>query len=201
MGYSICLGRAFSAERTLSESIHGVYPVGLEEVRKIGGESVTIRPAKPVDERRIQEHYYNLDKSDVVSRFFHEKTSFVRNQVEGISQIDYVKNLSILAVVGEFGFGKVVAVGEYLIDENKNMAEVAFSVNKEWQGKGLARILILKLAQAASENGISGLIAYTSHDNLAMINLFKILPYKVKTSFDDDVLILSCKFTEPKESK
>jgi len=191
----------FSAERTLTESIHGVYPVRLEEVRKIDGELVTIRPAKPVDERRIQEHYYNLDKSDVISRFFHEKTSFLRNQVEGISQIDYVKNLSMLAVVGEFGFGKVVAVGEYLIDENKNMAEVAFSVNRDWQGKGLARILILKLGEAARENGISGLIAYTSHDNMAMKNLFKILPYKVKTAFDEDVLVLSCKFSEPKESK
>ena len=107
----------------------------------------------------------------------------------------------MLAVVGEFGFGKVVAVGEYLIDENKNMAEVAFSVNRDWQGKGLARILILKLGEAARENGISGLIAYTSHDNMAMKNLFKILPYKVKTAFDEDVLVLSCKFSEPKESK
>jgi GNAT superfamily N-acetyltransferase len=191
----------FSSERTLTDSIHGVYPVRLEEVRKIAGETVTIRPAKPVDERRIQEHYYNLDKSDVVSRFFHEKTTFVRNQVEGISQIDYIKNLSILAVVGEFGFGKVVAVGEYLIDDSKNMAEVAFSVNREWQGKGMARILIQKLAEAARENGIYGLIAYTSHDNVAMINLFKTLPYKVKTTFDEDVLVLSCKFSEPKESK
>jgi L-amino acid N-acyltransferase YncA len=58
-----------------------------------------------------------------------------------------------------------------------------------------------KLAEAARENGISGLIAYTSHDNAAMINLFKTLPYKVKTTFDDDVLVLSCKFSEPKESK
>jgi acyl-CoA hydrolase/GNAT superfamily N-acetyltransferase len=190
----------FSAERTLTEFIHGVYPVGLEETRTIDGEQVTIRPAKPVDERRIQEHFYNLDKSDVVSRFFHEKTSFVRNEVQGISQIDYVRNLSMLAVVGEFGFGKVVGVGEYLIDESKNMAEVAFSVSKPWQGKGLARILILKLAEAARENNIDGLIAYTSHDNAAMISLFKVLPYKVKTAFDEDILILSCKFSELKEA-
>jgi len=190
----------FSAERTLTESIHGVYPARLEETRKIGDEMVTIRPAKPVDERRIQEHFYNLDKNDVVSRFFHEKTSFVRNDVQGISQIDYVKNLSVLAVVGEFGFGKVIGLGEYLMDESKNMAEVAFSVSSNWKGKGIARILILKLAEAARENGISGLIAYTSHDNIAMTNLFKILPYKVKTVFDEDMLVLSCKFAEQKET-
>lgn len=186
----------FSAERTLTESMHGVYPVKLEESRMIGSEIVTIRPAKPVDERRIQEHYYNLEKSDIVSRFFHEKTSFLRKEVQGLSQIDYVKNLTLLAVVGEFGFGKVIALGEYLIDPSLNMAEVAFSVNKNWQGKGISRILLKKLAVAAKENEISGLIAYTSHDNTPMINLFKTLPYKVKTAFDDDILVLSCNFSE-----
>ena len=54
-----------SAERTLNESIHGVYPIHLEETVDIGGQKVTIRPAKPVDERRIQEHFYSLDKDDV----------------------------------------------------------------------------------------------------------------------------------------
>ena len=33
----------------------------------------------------------------------------------GVSQIDYVKDLTLVALVGEFGFGKVVGVGEYLL--------------------------------------------------------------------------------------
>jgi len=93
-----------SDTRTLKESnIHGIYPFQLEETRKIDGEEVTLRPAKPVDERRIQEHFYNLDKTDIVSRFFHEKTSFVRDEAQGVSQIDYIKDLTIVALVGEFG--------------------------------------------------------------------------------------------------
>ena len=98
------------SERSLGEAVWAVYPVRLEETIEIEGEEVTIRPAKPVDERRIQEHYYNLDKEDIFSRFFHEKTSFARKEVESKSQIDYVKDLTLVAVVGEFGFGRVVAV-------------------------------------------------------------------------------------------
>ena len=183
-----------SPERSLHDSIHGVYPVELEEIITIDGEQVTIRPAKPVDERRIQEHYYNLDKEDVISRFFHEKNSFMRDEVEGVSQIDYVKDLTLVALVGEFGFGKVVAVGEYLLDESKNMAEVAFSVSKDYQGKGLGRLFIHKLAVAARENGIAGLMAFTSPQNKAMIRLFKTLPYKIESFFDGDMLTLSCRF-------
>ncbi len=185
-----------SPDRTLKESIHGVYPVKLEEIRHIDGEPVAIRPAKPVDERRIQEHFYSLDKDDVISRFFHEKSTFFRDEVEGISQIDYIKNLTILAVVGEFGFGTVVAIGEYLLDPDNNMAEIAFSVNKKWQGRGLGKIIIRKLAEAAHENDISGFYAYTTPQNVAMIRLFKTLPYRISTAFETDVIKLSCRFDQ-----
>jgi acyl-CoA hydrolase/GNAT superfamily N-acetyltransferase len=186
------------AERTLSESVQGIYPIKLEETREIDSELITIRPAKPVDERRIQEHFYTQDKDDIYSRFFQARTRFVRDDVESMFQIDYVKNLTLLAVVGEFGFGKVVAVGEYLIDPAKNIAEIAFSVSKEWQGKGLGKIIMKKLSEAARENGISGLMAYTLPRNQGMIKLFKSLPYKTRTVYDGEVVELTCMFDELK---
>jgi acyl-CoA hydrolase/GNAT superfamily N-acetyltransferase len=186
------------AERTLSESMQGIYPIKLEETREIGGELITIRPAKPVDERRIQEHFYTQDKDDIYSRFFQAKTRFVRDDVESMFQIDYVKNLTLLAVVGEFGFGKVVAVGEYLLDPARNIAEIAFSVSKEWQGKGLGKIMMNKLSEAARENGISGLMAYTLPRNQGMIKLFKSLPYKSETVYDGEVVELTCMFDQLK---
>jgi len=186
------------AERTLSESVQGIYPIRLEETREIDGDLITIRPAKPVDGRRIQEHFYTQDKDDIYSRFFQARTRFVRDDVESMFQIDYVKNLTLLAVVGEFGFGKVIAVGEYLLDPAKNIAEIAFSVSKEWQGKGLGKIIMKKLSEAARENGISGLIAYTLPRNQGMIKLFKNLPYKTKTVYDGEVVEWTCMFDELK---
>jgi acyl-CoA hydrolase/GNAT superfamily N-acetyltransferase len=187
------------AERTLKESVHGVYPVQLEETVDIDREPVIIRPAKPVDERRIQEHFYNLDPRDVVARFFHEKTRFDRSEAEGVSQIDYVNDLTILAVVGDFGFRRVVGIGEYLLDPAKNIAEVAFSISKDYQRKGLGKRLLFKLSEAARENGIAGLMAYTSPDNQGMIRLFNELPYQIKTFYDGEMLMLSCRFDEPRK--
>jgi acyl-CoA hydrolase/GNAT superfamily N-acetyltransferase len=184
------------AERTLGESVRGVYPVRFEETVKIAGEKVLFRPAKPVDERRIQEHFYQLEKVDVVSRFFHEKTRFVRQEVQGMFQVDYIHNMTIIALVGESGFEKVVGVGSYYFESADNMAEVAFSVSKEYQGKGLGKILIRKLAEAARENGILGLFAVTVPGNKNMIRLFRKLPFKVRSVLGDD-LMLSCRFDEP----
>jgi len=104
-----------------------------------------------------------------------------------------------VGVVGESGFDRVVAVGEYLLIIKSNMAEVAFTVAKDYQGMGLGKLFLHKLANAARENGISGLVAYTAPHNRAMIDLFKTLPYKVKTTFEDEMLCLTCRFDELKD--
>ncbi|MBF0228477.1 MAG: GNAT family N-acetyltransferase [Desulfamplus sp.] len=184
-------------DRTLGESVYGIYPVKLEENITINGEKITLRPAKPVDDRRIQEHFYQLEKADVISRFFHEKTRFLRDDVEVMSQIDYKRNLTIIALVGEMGFDRVVGVGSYYLEPATNMAEVAFSVSKEYQNQGIGRALIRKLSESARNRGIAGLFAVTSTGNKNMIKLFKSLPYKVQSEIDEDML-LSCRFIEAK---
>lgn len=185
--------------RRLGTGEKGIYPVHLEEFVYRDNLKISIRPAKPVDERRIQEHYYNLDKDDVVRRFFHEKTSFNRSDVETKAQIDYIGELTLIALLGETGFEKVIAIGEYLLEADTNIAEIAFSVSTEYQGLGLGKALLRKIAQAARDNGIAGLLAYTVPTNKAMISLFKSLPYKVRTYYDDNGLKLICKFDELKE--
>jgi acyl-CoA hydrolase/GNAT superfamily N-acetyltransferase len=189
-----------ASDRKLGQAGHGIYPVEREEIITVKGEMLTIRPAKPVDERRIQEHYYGLDKKDIISRFFHEKSTFGRNEVEGKFQIDYKKDMTFIGLLGEAGFDKVVAVAEYLLLYENNLAEVAFSINREYQGMGLGKKFIHKLAEVARDNGISGLVAYTNHTNKAMINLFKTLPYKVITSYDGDTLKLHCRFDQLRDT-
>jgi len=184
------------AERSLGEAAKAVYPVQLEETLIINGAKIVVRPAKPVDERRIQEHYYSLPKEDVLTRFFCQKTIFARAEMETRSHVDYVNDLTFVAVVGEFGFGRVIAVAESMKLPDQNLAEVAFSVSTEYQGKGLGKFFLKKLAAVARENGIGGLMAYTFPSNKAMINLFKTLPYKIKTQYEDGDLILSCRFNE-----
>jgi acyl-CoA hydrolase/GNAT superfamily N-acetyltransferase len=185
--------------RNLTESIHAVYPLKYEEAITIGESRITIRPAKPVDERRLQEHFYNLDKDDVVSRFYHKKTSFIRDDVAAMHQIDYVKEMTMVAGIGERGFTRIVAVGGYILEPRSNMAEVAFSVARDWQRRSLSKIIMRKLAEAARDNGISGLFAFTSIQNKAMIALFRTLPYRITSTYEDDMIHLTCRFDETPE--
>jgi GNAT superfamily N-acetyltransferase len=181
-------------ERTLKESLYGVYPAHMEEIRDLGDVKMTFRPVKPGDIRHIQEHFYNMDKEDIATRFFRIRNIFYEDHLQRVSEIDYVKNMTIVAYVGEGNFGRIVGMGEYVLEPGKAMAEVAFSLLKDWQGRGVASILLEKLVSAARENGISGFIAQTSKTNTSMIKLFKRLPYPVESTLDGDYFIMTAQF-------
>ncbi|MGD9332637.1 MAG: GNAT family N-acetyltransferase [Desulfobacterales bacterium] len=182
--------------RSLKESLFGIYPQRMEETRRYDGRKVVYRPTKPTDNRMIQEHFYQMDDKDVEMRFFNLRRHFYRDEMEDMSQVDYVKNLSIVAVTGEIGFERIVGLGGYFL-EHGTTAEVAFSVSKNWQGKGIGSVILLKLAEAARENGISSLTAYTLPNNRGMINLFKKLPYETKTTIEDHTVVLTCHLDAP----
>ena len=181
-------------EQSLTESLFGVYPLHLEERKKIDGQDILLRPAKPSDERLLQEHFYSMDKEDVIARFMHEKLLFPRRDIDGMCRVDYVKNLTVVAVTGEIGFERVIAVGASFYQPASNKAEVAFSVLKEWQGKGVASAMLRILADAARRSGIKGLTAYTMPENQRMVRLFHSLPYTVTTSYADGMVCLGCSF-------
>ena len=187
-------------ERTLREEMHSIYPLGLEETRVLDRKKITFRPVKLTDERSLQEHYYRLDSTDVISRFFHEKKSFVSKQIERTFIIDYLKDLTIVAVEGQAGYERILAVGEYYLNPETELAEIAFSVEKEWQGKGLSSIVIQKLAEAAKRAGIKGLTAYTSKENKRMVKLFNTLNYKVNASSQGSMVYLEAMFDDEQDT-
>jgi len=168
----------FSPKRSLGESIRAVYPLKLEETLSIDGFEVTLRPAKPVDARRIQDHFYKLTQDKINARIFKERTRAGRAESTALAKIDYINNLCMLAVIGEFGFGEVIGIGEYQRDESTDMAEVGLSVTHHWRGKGIGPAIFKKLAHAARENGIEGFLTHVPEANQGMEKMFAVLSYQ-----------------------
>ena len=78
--------------------------------------------------------------------------------------------------------------------EISKLSELEIDGDKDWQGKGIASVLLEKLTEAARENGITSLVAHTFATNEGMIKLFNKLPYNVETSLKDGALVLTCNF-------
>ena len=183
-------------ERTLQESLFGIYPAWLEEVVEIDKQRITFRPVKNIDDRLIQEHFYEMDENDIAKRFFGRRSHFHWGEVKDMFIVDYNRNFSVVAYLGEEGHGRVIGIGGYFL-ESGGIGEVAYSVAKEWHGRGIAVKLQKKVVDAALNNGLSGLDAMILKANFSMIGLFKKLPYKLHTSYEDDAIKLTCRFDEP----
>jgi len=68
-------------------------------------------------------------------------------------------------------------------------AEFAVVVADEWQGYGLGTLLMQRLIECASANGINRLVGITQRRNSGMVNLARKLGYDVRTDPDDSTLL------------
>jgi len=119
--------------------------------------------------------------------------------MEDISQIDYQKDMTLVALVGDFGFGKVVGVAEYFLNKATGMAEISAAIANGFKRRGLGALLLQKLYEAAQQREIKGFVAYTTPQNKAMIRLFKTLPFDTVVKTEEDLIVLECKFVNRSE--
>ena len=69
-------------------------------------------------------------------------------------------------------------------------AEVAFLVEDQHQGRGIAQLLLEHLAQAGRENGVDRFVADVLPENVKMIQVFRDAGYRIEGGYDEGVLRL-----------
>ena len=97
---------------------------------------------------------------------------------------------SLLAVTSDDG--QVVGHGQYFPDGTGG-AEVAFAVADDWQGRGIATLLLAQLAEAAAAEGVRQFTAVVMTSNRKMIGTFRDSGFPSKSARDP----ASCKVTFP----
>ncbi|MBN2157241.1 MAG: GNAT family N-acetyltransferase [Candidatus Lokiarchaeota archaeon] len=162
------------------------------------GKIVHFRPVKFTDERLLQELYYSLSMDDRVLRFFSPQKSFPHKQTQPKVAVDYQNTMAIVGLVGEEGKERIVAAGSYYLNQNTNMAEIAFTVREEWRNQGLTRRVIEILARIAQEKGIRGFNGEVLPDNKPMIHILQTLPYKVQFRDYEGEMMFSFEFEDKK---
>ena len=64
---------------------------------------------------------------------------------------------------------------------NDRVAEVAFAVDDRFQGKGLATMLLERLAGIAAQHGFARFLASTLVDNAAMLEVFRDSGFEIRS--------------------
>jgi GNAT superfamily N-acetyltransferase len=161
------------------------YPSDLVGIASLDGRrSVRIRPIRDSDGPGLVEFHSSLTPWSIYSRYFGAHPSLNEREVAWFTQVDYRDRLALIAEDG----GKIVGVGRYDRRDERSEAEVAFVVADEWQGLGLGRILLRRLADAAKRNGIDTFVADTLAENRAMLEVFRLSGFAVETSSRHEIV-------------
>lgn len=139
------------------------------------GLEVSIRPARADDRDRFARAFRNLDRESVYTRFFRYVTELTDADLERAVQPDPEREVALVVTRGSGADEIIIAGGRYVASSaagGERTAEVAFMVEEDYQGFGIAGLLLRRLAEIAREQRISRFEADVLSENRSMLRVF-----------------------------
>jgi acetyltransferase len=103
--------------------------------------------------------------------------------LDRFTNVDYTDHLALVAEVFADGRETVVAEARYVRDGNDaTAAEFAVSVAENWRGKGLASLMLRKLACRAAAAGVRRMVGETLAGNARMLSLARRAGFSIRPS-------------------
>jgi RimJ/RimL family protein N-acetyltransferase len=155
------------------------------------GTRVTVRAVRPDDRARLAAAFERLDRESVYTRFFGYKSELTDPELGRVASMDFVRELMLVATVHSAPDEIVVGSARYVspdAPERAGAAEVAFTVEEDYQGLGLATCLLADLAAIAREYGIQRFHADVLPGNKAMLAVFAGSGLPLKQQRDEGVV-------------
>lgn len=141
------------------------------------GTPATIRMMRPDDKGRLVAAFSKLDRASVYTRFFGYRKELPEGPLNRIDRIDFVHLAGLVVSVGsgadETVVGSATYVAETAPDDGARVAEVAFTIEEDYQGQGLAGRLLAALATIARTHGIARIKAEVLGTNAPMLAVFQ----------------------------
>jgi GNAT superfamily N-acetyltransferase len=132
---------------------------------------ITIRAVRPDDKERIVKAFRALDRRSVYLRFFSHKKDLSEEELRRITECDGVNEVALVATVGSGDQEIIVGLGNYV--RGGAAADIAFAVEEDFQGRGIASRLLQQLAHIARANGVRQLEADVLAENMPMLTVLR----------------------------
>ena len=173
----------------------------VEETLK-NGTAVRIRGVRADDKKRISEAFRNLETESIYKRFFQYKKALTDKELKAATEVDFENEVALMVTIGEKETETIIGAGRYVAFDAagaQRSAEVAFMVEEDYQGQGIAGLLLWHLAGIARQKGVSQFEAEVLSENRAMLGVFSRsgLPMKQSASGGTAHVCLSLKADRP----
>jgi protein lysine acetyltransferase len=133
-------------------------------VRTRDGTDLLLRPVLPGDSARTLQGHVRFSAETLYRRFMSARVPSPA-LMDYLAEVDYVDHFVWVVTDGEDG--PVIADGRFVRDpHDPTLAEIAFTVADQYQGRGIGTVLFAALAVAARLDGITRFSARVLSDNL-----------------------------------
>ncbi|ADU70336.1 bifunctional acetate--CoA ligase family protein/GNAT family N-acetyltransferase [Pantoea sp. At-9b] len=168
------------------------YPHHLEEqVELKDGQHCLFRPILPEDEPLLRDFIALVTKEDLYYRYFSEINEFTHEDLANMTQIDYDREMAIVAVRQQAGRDEIIGVTRAISDADNIDAEFSVLVRSDLKGLGMGRRLLEKMIRYTRDHGLQQLNGITMPHNTGMITLARKLNFRVNIQLDDGIVSLN----------
>ena len=168
------------------------YPRHLEQAAVLrGGLPAFFRPARPGDERMVRTFLYGLSDRSAYHRFHSDVRRMDEAAVRQFVNIDYREAMTLLALHGDSPESmRLLAMGQYVCCLDGTAAEFAFVTTDDFQSRGLATWMFLRLIDHARQNGFRRFVGDVLLGNPAMLRVLDKVGIPMKKAFQDGVHLI-----------
>ena len=151
------------------------------------GRTLRLRPPGSDDADALLAFFSGLSQRSLYLRF-HGFPNLGPRLVESLAEPDWQERGVLLGALVDDDGERVVAIANYVRLRDPRLAETAFAVADEHQGRGIGTRLLEQLAVRAAEVGIERFVAEVLPDNRAMIGVFKSAGFELTRQLEGGVL-------------
>ena len=156
------------------------YPNEFEnKVFREGFGELLIRPIRPEDAPLLLSLYESLSPRSIYMRFFTPLRSFQNSMLVRFTQIDYDREIALVAIQEIEGEEKMLGVARVILDIKQRHGEFAVIVSDACQGKGIGAELLSQCLSIAKGRGIESVMGVVLTENTQMLALGRKLGFKI----------------------
>ncbi|HET7032585.1 MAG TPA: GNAT family N-acetyltransferase [Casimicrobiaceae bacterium] len=139
------------------------------------GLAVTIRALRADDRDRVAMAIHELDRDSIYMRLFSYRNLLTDVALDRVMRFDPESEVVLIVTHGSGADEAVIGSGRYIAgpgERGARSAEVAFMVEEDYHGQGIAGRLLKHLATVARSQGIAAFDAIMLAENRAMLSVF-----------------------------
>jgi RimJ/RimL family protein N-acetyltransferase len=158
------------------------------------GTRVTIRAIRPDDRDRFLEAFRLLEADSIYTRFFSLRNEPSDAELHRAVNVDFVGEVALVVTTDTVRGETIIATARYIVREAPNTersAEVAFVVEEDYHGRGIASRLLAHLVALARGQNLKRFEADVLSQNSPMLAVFKRCGFPMRQQRDGGIVHLT----------